>query len=174
MKFGRFVAAVFLVCGLGASQLFAQAAAESVLTHGLSSTAGSSLGKTLGNAIGNAAGQLGARLGQQTSTAVQHVPTAKAKARGVPVPATTPATAFSSGSLIASIQGGATSTPSCAASTKTAEANSSPTKATTATPAPATPAPLATTPAAVAPASNCQAAPDSESHPAVVNLPAAN
>jgi hypothetical protein len=174
MTHARFLAATLLICGLGASQLFAQAAAESVLTHGLSSTAGSGLGKTLGNAVGNAASQLGGRLGQQTSTAVQYVPAAKVKTAGVPVPATTPATASSSGSLIASIQGGATSTPTCAATSKTAEANSSPAKATTATPVPATPAQPATTLASVSPASNCEAAQDPESHPAVVNLPAAN
>ncbi len=48
---------------------FAQAAAESVLTHGLSSAAGTSAGTALGRATNQAAGQLGGRLGQQTPTA---------------------------------------------------------------------------------------------------------
>ena len=173
MKCRGFVAAAVLICGLGTGQLFAQAAAESVLTHGLSSTAGSSLGKTLGNAMGNAASQLGGRLGQQTSTApsVQRVPTAKPKNPGVPASVVTPATSSAPGSLIASIQGGVAATPSCSAS-KAAEANLSPAKASGAASAPATPAEAATTP--VAPASNCPAVKDSDSYPAVVNLPAAN
>src|SRR5690349_21116378 len=106
MRYARFVSSVALMCGLGASQLFAQGAAESVLTHSLSSGAGSTLGKTLGNTIGNAAGQLGGKLGQQTSTApsIQRVPAAKAKATSVAAAATTSAPS-SSGSLIASIQG---------------------------------------------------------------------
>lgn len=175
MKYG-FAVAVILVCGLGASQMFAQAAAESVLTHGLSSTAGSSLGKTLGNAMGNAASQLGGRLGQQTATApsVQRVPAAKAKTAGVPVSATPLATTSASGSLIASIQGGTASTPTCAATSKTAEANSSLTKAPSAAPTPAMPQAVATASASVIPASNCPALKETDSHPAVLNLPAAN
>ena len=90
MKYSHFVAAVFFVCALGVSHLFAQAAAESVLTHGLSSAAGSSLGKTLGNAMGNAASQLGSKLGQQTAPAVQRVPATKVKTGPVPATATTP------------------------------------------------------------------------------------
>ena len=173
MKCRGFVAAAVLICGLGTGQVFAQAAAESVLTHGLSSTAGSSLGKTLGNAMGNAASQLGGRLGQQTSTApsVQRVPTAKPKTPGVPASVVTPATSSAPGSLIASIQGDAAAAPTCAA-TRPAQGNPPPTKATGAAPVPATPAGAATIP--VAPASNCQAVKDSDSHPAVVNLPAAN
>lgn len=173
MKYRGFVAAGVMFCGLSAGQLLAQAAAESVLTHGLSSAAGSNVGKTLGNAMGNAASQLGGRLGQQTSTvpSVQRVSAVKVKTAGVPVSATTPATTSAPGSLIASIQGGAAATPTCAAS-KTAQADSSATKAAGAAPVPATPAGVATTP--VAPASTCPAMKDSDSHPAVVNLPAAN
>ncbi len=175
MRYGRFVAAVVLVCGLGAYQLFAQAAAESVLTHGLASGAGSSLGKTLGSAIGNAASQLGGRLGQQTSTvpAVQRVPTTRVKPGFVPAAATTASTS-SAGSLIASIQGGATSSPAqnCAVTPSTAPANSSQTKVVPAG------APVADTKATAArpaaPATNCQPAQDADAHPAVVNLPAAN
>lgn len=174
MKHVGFVAAVALVCGLGASQAFAQAAAESVLTHGLSSAAGSSLGKTLGNAMGNAASQLGGKLGQQTSTvpSVQRVPAAK-KTAGAPVSAT-PMAASSSGSLIASIQGGAASTPTCAVTRKTAEASSLPGKGATAAPASATPQEVPAKSAALVQASNCRAVQDADSHPGVVNLPAAN
>ena len=165
MKYRTFVSAVILMCGLSACQLFAQAAAESVLTHGLSSTAGSSLGKTLGNAIGNAASQLGGRLGQQTATVpkVQRVPAAKTKTASV-LATTAGETASSSGSLIASIQGGATSSPAtnCAATPKPAQADTSQSKA-----------PAAGTPAAV-PTTTCQAAQDADSHPSVLNLPAAN
>ena len=176
MRYGRFMAAVVLVCGLDAYQSFAQAAAESVLTHGLASGAGSSLGKTLGSAIGNAASQLGGRLGQQTSTvpAVQRVPTTRVKPGSVPSAATTPTSTSSAGSLIASIQGGATFSPAanCAMTPSTVPANSSQSKVVPAA------GPLAGTKASAAkpaaPANNCQPAQDAEAHPAVVNLPAAN
>ena len=160
-----YVSLVILMCGLSAGQLFAQAAAESVLTHGLSSTAGSSVGKTLGNAIGNAAGQLGGRLGQQASAVprVKVLPAARAKTASVPAGTTTAETASSSGSLIASIQGGATSSPAanCAVAPKPPQADTSKSKA-----------PAAGAPGA-APVATCQAQ-DADSHPAVVNLPAAN
>lgn len=169
MKYSHFVAAVVLVCGLGVVQLFAQAAAESVLTHGLSSAAGSSLGKTLGNAMGNAASQLGGRLGQQTAPSVQRVPATKVKTGFVPSAATRPAPS-SSGSLIASIQGGATSSTSttCAAGSKPVDSSQS-------KPSPA-PGPSASVPTkpVPAPVNNCQSAKDVDSHPAVVNLPAPN
>lgn len=183
MKYAQFVAAVVLVCGLSASQLFAQAAAESVLTHGLSSGAGSSLGKTLGNAIGNAASQLGGRLGQQTSTApsIQRVPAAKAKSATVPVTMTSAAPP-PSGSLIASIQGGATSTPvvaNCAIAKSPASSSSQ--SGIASSPAPAANAPTKAevasanrVPATTVAANTCPATQDADSHPAVVNLPAAN
>lgn len=174
MKYARFASFVVLMCGLGASQLFAQAAAESVLTHGLSSTAGSSLGKTLGNAMGNAAGQLGGRLGQQTSPvpSVQHFPAGKAKPPSVASAATTSASP-PSGSLIASIQGEATSPlAGCGVAPKTAQADSSQSKPTSAAAQVAgTPAPVAIAPAP-APVSNCRTAQGTDSHPGVVNLPA--
>jgi hypothetical protein len=174
MKTSRFVAALALVCGLGASQLFAQGAAESVLTHSLSSGAGSTLGKTLGNAVGNAAGQLGGKLGQQTSTApsVQRVPAAKAKATSV-APAATTSAPSSSGSLIASIQGEATSPlAGCAVAPNATQADSSHSKPTSAAAQVAgTPVPVTVAPAPV-PVTNCRTAPGTDSHPAVVNLPA--
>lgn len=172
MKYRCFVVAAALICGLGTGQLFAQAAAESILTHGLSSTAGSSLGKTLGNAMGNAASQLGGRLGQQTSSgpSVQR-PATKVKTGSIPAVATTAAPA-PSGSLIASIQGGTgmSSSANCVAPAKPAAALQS-----NASPDPATgsgaSAQGAIKPAPV-PVSNCQPALDANSHPAVVNLPA--
>lgn len=174
MKHHGFVAAAVLICGLGTGRMFAQAAAESVLTHGLSSTAGSSLGKTLGNAIGNAASQLGGKLGQQTVPSVQRVPAAKAKTTSIPATATTPAP--SSGSLITSIQGGVTSataeSSNCAAP-KPAETNAAQSKSTSAT-APAPSAAVAATSPTPAPVNNCRSAQDTDNHPAVVNLPAAN
>ena len=183
MKYAQFVAAVVLVCGLGAGQLFAQAAAESVLTHGLSSGAGSSLGKTLGNAMGNAASQLGGRLGQQTSTvpSIQRVPAANAKSATVPV-ATTSAAPPPSGSLIASIQGGATSTPvvaNCAIAKSPASSSSQSGIASSPAPAANAPtkagvAPATSMPVTTAGANPCPAVQDADSHPAVVNLPTAN
>lgn len=178
MKYFRFVSAVFLVCGLGMAQVFAQAAAESVLTHGLSSTAGSSLGKTLGSAMGNAASQLGGRVGQQTSTgpSLRRVPATRARTAPLPGVATTPGAAPSSGSLIASIQGGTTSAPAanCAAPPNPAQVDSSQHKpAPTAAAAPGTSAPPVPSPVA-GPASHCRAVQGADEHPAVVNLPAAN
>jgi len=95
---------------------FAQAAAESVLTHGLSSAAGTSAGTALGRATNQAAGQLGGRLGQQTPTAAprQVITTIRPgvqKQTKVLHAATTaqPANGGSvnGGSMIASIQGAA-------------------------------------------------------------------
>ena len=170
MKSCRFAfVAILLVAGC-AGELFAQAAAEAVLTHGASSAAGSSIGKTLGNALGNAANQLGGRLGQQTAIApkVQRIPASKQKAAtAVSVPTNTAAVP-SSGSLIASIEGAAPpsslTTTNCSVAAKPAESNTSPSTA----PPPAVVSPV------TSPAKNCPAAPDSNSHPAVVNLPAAN
>ena len=174
MKYRGFVAALVLVCGVSAGQLFAQAAAESVLTHGLSSTAGSSLGKTLGNAMGNAASQLGSKLGQQTAPSVQRIPAVKAKTTSIPASAMTPAP--SSGSLIASIQGGATPATSASSNCtapKPAETNGAPSKSTSATASAPSTAVVATSPAPSS-VTNCQTTPDADRHPAVVNLPAAN
>ncbi len=100
---------------------FAQAAAESVLTHGLSSAAGTSAGTALGRATNQAAGQLGGRLGQQTPTAaprqvittirpgvqkqtkVLHAATTAQPANGGSVNSGS----VNGGSMIASIQGAA-------------------------------------------------------------------
>ncbi len=164
MKSARSVCVAVLIVAGCAGELFAQAAAETVLTHGASSAAGSSLGKTLGNALGNAASQLGGRLGQQTSTApnVQRVPASKKKAVAAAVPST-PAPVSFSGSLIASIEGAAPASSvvaaNCAPAAKPADSNSSQ----------STPAPAATDLT-----KNCPAAQGNDSHPAVVNLPAAN
>jgi hypothetical protein len=167
MKPGVLAVAALLVGGLTVERALSQAATESVMTHGLASGAGSSLGKTLGNALGNAAGQLGNRLGQQTSSAParQRVSTAKAtssvKATAGPKSLTAPS---SSGSLIASIQGGVSPTTNCTHGPE---------------PTPATPAnvdvsgslPKENPPA---PSLSCALPEDSNSHPAVINLPPAN
>ena len=169
MKSCRFTFVAVLLVAVCAGELFAQAAAEAVLTHGASSAAGSSLGKTLGNALGNAASQLGGRLGQQTSTApkVQRIPANKQKAAMAVSASTNPAVAPSSGSLIASIEGAApassVATANCAAA-KPEDSNSSQ----------STSLPTAKLPPATSPAKSCPAAQESDSHPAVVNLPAAN
>jgi len=138
----------------------AQAAAESALTHALSSSAGSSLGK----AMGNATGQLAGKLGQQTSNAVTRpkVPAVKLGSAAVVKPATTPDTGPpASGSLIASIQGSASQAPNCAPAMRTTEGNQPKSDAVATESHPA--------------AANCTPAPsqDAETHPAVVNLPAA-
>ena len=171
MKPGKLAMAALLVSGLLAGQGFSQAAAEGALTHGLASGAGSTLGKTLGNALGNAAGQMGNRLGQQTATvsARQRVPAAKATSTAAPgvVTRATVAPSSSSGSLIASIQGGVSPTGSAslnctpgvkAATTASAksDASSNPSQERTAA------------------ASNRCAPLQDVSHPAVVNLRPAN
>src|SRR5215831_11673621 len=126
MKPGLLALAVLLVGGLLVDRAVSQAATESVMTHGLASGAGSSLGKTLGHALGNAAGQMGNRLGQQTSTppARQRVAAAKTAnsvtSTAVPTILTAPT---SSGSLIASIQGGVSPTNNCRPSPKPATTN---------------------------------------------------
>jgi len=154
---------VFAVCGALLSvsgKAAAQAAAESALTHALSSSAGSSLGK----AMGNATGQLAGKLGQQTSNAVSRprLSTPKLGSSAVVKPATTSTAAPSpSGSLIASIQGSSSPITNCAPS-KPAAGGALPK-----TDAPATeshPAPENCAPASPQ---------DSETHPAVLNLPAA-
>src|SRR5690348_8365851 len=84
-----------------------QAAVEGALTHGLSGAASANAGKALGQ-IGN---QLAGRLGQQTSNTVTprviRVPPGAQKIVKVPRTTTTNAAPSNSGSLIASIQGGA-------------------------------------------------------------------
>ena len=137
----------------------AQAAAESALTHALSSSAGSSMGK----AMGNVTGQLAGKLGQQTSNAVSPKKISSPKLGSSAVakaPVTTIAEPPASGSLIASIQGAALPPPSCA-SANPADGNS--------------PKPNGTVPEPVlAAGSNCTPpSTDAESHPAVLNLPAA-
>jgi hypothetical protein len=173
-----FAVAVMAAMLLLSGSLFAQAAAEAALAHALSSSAGSAMGKTMGHALGNAAGQVGGKLAQQTSTASprQKVPAAKvivlknapknAPKSAVPnnaPDASVPDAASSSApaSLIASIQGGVTAPENCAPAATTANVEPSKEEA-KASPATA--------------AADCIAkpAPESENHPAVLNLPAPN
>ncbi len=137
----------------------AQAAAESALTHALSSSMGSSLGK----AMGNATGQLASKLGQQTSNAVSPKKISSTKLGSSAVlkaPAITNAVPLAPASLIASIQGSVLPPTSC-------------------TPAkPAVDNPVKTEVAVSEPSAavgfNCTLpSQDADSHPAVVNLPAA-
>jgi hypothetical protein len=171
MKPGRLGIAALLVSGLLVGEAFSQAAAESLLTHGLSSGAGSTLGKTLGNALGTAANQMGNRLGQQTSPATQRQPVPRAKPTGTAAPrvstALTAAAPSSSGSLIASIQGGVSPTASrpenCTTGARPATSTS--VKSDNAgSPSPEKEPALS---------SSCALSEDSNSHPAVVNLPPA-
>jgi hypothetical protein len=139
---------------------FAQATAEAALTHGLSSAAGSSLGK----AMGNATGQLAGKLGQQTSSAVsrQRPSTAKLGSAAAVKPApTTTSEPPASGSLILSVQGAASQPANCA-----------PAQQKTETAPPKSDAPVTELHPAVA---NCVSpiSQDADSHPAVLNLPAA-
>src|SRR5438105_721969 len=162
MKPVRFLAVLCLACTFCAGEALAQAAAEAVLTHSLSSGAASSMGKTLGNALGNATGQMASRLGQQTSVQAPRarVPVAKTKSAASVIPATVSNSGSSSnGSLIASIQGGS-SQGNCADAAKAA--------------APKRSKADASKPIAPAPDATCaMAAQNLDSHPAVVNLPAA-
>jgi hypothetical protein len=120
------------------------------------------MGKTLGNALGNATGQMASRLGQQTSVQAPRarVPVAKTRSAASVVPATVSNSGSSSNaSLIASIQG-SSSQVNCAPSAKTA----APKASNGDTAKPIAPAPDATC---------AMAAQNLDSHPAVVNLPAA-
>ena len=144
-----------------ATSAAAQAAAESALTHALSSSTGSAVGK----ALGNATGQLAGKLGQQTSNAVspKKVSSIKLGSSAVAkVPVTPNAGPSASGSLIASVQGAVLPPPSC---TPAKAVDSNQPKTEVAVPKPSVPA---GTP-------NCDSSPsqEGESHPAVVNLPAA-
>lgn len=94
--------------------LFGQAGVEGALTHALSSAAGSTAGSTMG-AVAN---QLAGRVGQRVSSAasIHQVPaTKKVPRKATPAPAA-PAAGPSSGSLIASIQGGHVTETSCPSS----------------------------------------------------------
>jgi hypothetical protein len=139
----------------------AQAAAESALTHALSSTAGTSLGK----AMGNATGQLAGKLGQQTANAVtpkKNSVTKLGSSAVVKAPATPNAGSSASGSLIASIQGAGSQPLSCSPA-KPTEGNPAKTDA------------AVTQPSAAAGRTNCSspASQEAETHPSVLNLPAA-
>jgi hypothetical protein len=89
----------------------AQATAETVLTHGLASTAGTSIG----TALGGATNQLAGRVGQQASTTAPRpqVTVVKGAARTRRRVLTPRPTQPASGSLIASIQGGERQESSC-------------------------------------------------------------
>ncbi len=150
--------AISVLVLLVGKDLDAQAAAEAALTHGLSSAAGSSLGK----AMGNATGQLAGKLGQQTNNAVsrQRPSTTKLGSTAVVKPAGTPGSEPpASGLLILSVQGAASQPTNCAhAQQKTETAPSkSDVAATESRP----------------PAASCGPSQDADSHPAVLNLPAA-
>jgi hypothetical protein len=168
MKSGRLAIAALLASGLLAGDAFPQAATETVLTHGLSSGAGSALGKTLGNALGNAASQMGNRLGQQTSLATPRARVPSAKATGTAVPmiprALTAAAPSSSGSLIASIQGGVSPTASTPANCRAVAKPATSTTAKSDTDG----SPSREEKPALS--SRCAPSQDSNSHPAVVNL----
>ena len=159
--------AVILVSGILARQAFSQAAAESVLTHGLASGASSSMGKTLGNAIGHAAGTMGNRLGQQTSpsSAQQRIQVVKPKNSPTPASPTAPVASTTSGSLIASIQGGSSSTVTSPCAPAVRPETAAPAKTDTSS------GPSAEKPPAAS--KNCVVV-DANAHPSVVNLPPAN
>lgn len=136
----------------------AQATVETLMTHSVSSAVGTHAGTALGRAINGAAN----KLANQTSTIPSPAPRqtvltprragartashVQTKVASTPVPAET----SGSGSLIASIQGGEPKPVSCAQTAKTQNGKSS---------APA--------------ARNCAADTSADSHPSVVNLPAA-
>lgn len=172
MKSVRFAIAALLLTGLCGGKVFSQASVETVLTHGIGSSAASTLGKTLGNALGNAAGQMGSRLGQQTSIVPrrQRLPVPPTAANGSSPTGGTAVTGVvptSSGSLITSIQGGAPPVDSrsvgCSGGGNAPSAISSPGDA------PGKPSAEKMPP----PASACVLAQELGSHPAVVNLPPA-
>lgn len=156
MRIFMFVPVLAGILGLS-TYASAQATVETVLTHGLASSAGTGIGTTLGNATN----QLAGRVGQQTSTAtprqgvtvVKGAPRTRAK-----VPSAGSAAQPASGSLIASIQGGERQEGSCphqpaAAPAVKGAGEAHPTKPSH---------------------SDCrtQPAPAADAHPSVVNLPA--
>lgn len=136
--------------------LFGQAAAEGALTHALSSAAGSSAGSIMNRAANQLAGRVGQRVSGAAST--HQFSTMK----NVPRTATPPrqagaAASPSSGSLIASIQGGEATNTSCVPSGNTT---------------PTTPAEKPENPN-VKVRSGCSvpAGNGTEDHPSVINLP---
>jgi hypothetical protein len=159
MRFTVFLLAFSCLVLTFGGNAFAQAAAEAALTHGLSSAAGSSLGK----AMGNATGQLAGKLGQQTSNAVsrQRPSTKLVRPTAVKAAATTTSEPPTSGSLILSVQGTASQPTNCAPAQQKAE-----------TAPPKSDAPVTEShPAVVSCAPSISQ--DADSHPAVLNLPAA-
>jgi hypothetical protein len=160
MRFAVFLLALSCLILTFDGSAFSQAAAEAALTHGLSSAAGSSLGK----AMGNATGQLAGKLGQQTSNAVsrQRPSTMKlGSAAAVKTAAPTTSEPPTSGSLILSVQGAASQPANCAPAQQKTEAS-----------LPKSEVPVTGSHPAVA---NCapSISQDADSHPAVLNLPAA-
>lgn len=134
---------------------FAQAAVEGALTHGIASGAGSSLG----TALGRATGQLAGRVGQQTSAVGSQkiinvkpgAPGAKAAKAGM-----MPTQGASTGSMIASIEGGENQQPSCSTAVK-AEAKPTDAKG-----------PVS----GASQTQNCVNTQAADAHPAVITLPA--
>ena len=159
----RLAAAVLVMLVFLAGEAFAQAAAESVLTHGLSSGAASSLGKTLGSALGNAAGRVGGKLGQQTpSPSRPPAPAGKLnRTAAAQVPPASNTDSSVSGPFIVSIQGESAQS-TCASTAKPAEDNSA---------KPVTPA---INPATSSDTCKTAQTQDAQNHPAVVNLPASH
>ena len=161
MRSALSLAAVCCLLFTLATSAAAQAAAESALTHALSSSTGSAVGK----ALGNATGQLAGKLGQQTSNAVspKKVSSIKLGSSAVAkVPVTPNAAPSASGSLIASVQGAGLPTSTC---TPAKPADGNPPKTNVGV----------QEPSAAAGTPNCtsSSSQDADSHPAVLNLPAA-
>src|SRR5689334_10750396 len=157
MRIAAFVGFLAVVLFASFGSAAGQAAAESAISHALSSSAGNGIGKAMGNITNQAAtkvGQQAANAASRPSPAVTPPGLAKPSSKTAPVPAPTDET---TSSLIVSIQGGARGTVTCKAgpSSGTARENaalhSSGTQKT------------------------CVESKDvsGDSHPAVVNLPAA-
>jgi hypothetical protein len=137
---------------VSSASAFGQAMAEGALTHALSTATGTAMGKALGTATNQMTNRVAGRLGQQTATPVprSRIQTMRPGAQkpGVPTSGTT-AEPPTGGSLIASIQGAA---PPAACDS----------------PAPGTQGKQSDSVQKPAP---CPSA--SDSHPSVLNLPAA-
>jgi hypothetical protein len=156
-KFG-FIAILALMLAF-ASNATAQAAAEGALVHSLGTSIGSTLGRAMGGALNNATGQVTQTLGRQTATPVsrQRLTTVKSANSNNPAQSTSsPVPISGGGSFIVSIQGAGQLTTNCGSAVNKA-------------------APAAKTPTASASDKACSPQPvqDAQTHPSIVNLPAA-
>jgi hypothetical protein len=165
----RLTLALVLTAVIGFSgEARAQAAAEAALGHAMSSATGTAMGTTLGRVTNQVAG----KLGKQTSNAVQPVVTAvnpgTQRQTRVPRTSTMQPGLPSGGSMIASIQGGASPQPPATC----AHATPSPKTQTGATGVPPVPASAA---AVEGQSTNCSkpASLDANDYQSVINLPAA-